>query len=322
MVFAVLVSGCTPLALNRLDQLKTGCETDDLHACLQLGELSCVTGSGSYCQDISIFQTEMQLMCEAGNQPACEVLEIGPWPGANGYNPKANLEAATEQCAKKSSFFICLGLFDYQKTKDLSDDCKSGKIDKCFELQQLPIHRESLSQSAYLLHAINPGKASIVFVVPAGISNFMASYEISILEIKDDNVKDDALDMIGNLERNTFFVGEFNPGKHLFMSYRSVLIGNDTDFIYADLMPGRVYYVRYDGEKLNPVSIKDKSMGDLKNSIDSGIWIGSNSDGWTFKPEKSSDFWQRILSKYTENYLKWLQRPAAEKQHLAPEDGE
>ena len=111
------------------------------------------------------------------------------------------------------------------------------------------------------------------------------------------------------------------PGKRLFM-----VIGQNADFMAADLLPNRTYYVRvvsrigWWSERrywLKPVDGKELNSLNFKQLLATYRWAGMTD---------AADQWARsnmadIESKRTEYYPDWVRKPESERPHLAQGDG-
>jgi len=157
-----------------------------------------------------------------------------------------------------------------------------------------------------------PDKAMVVFLRPSGLGFGIQS---SVFEVTDNQPL-----LVGIVAAKTKIAYEVQPGNHLFM-----VIGENADFMTADLLPNRTYYVQVEPRMglwkarfgLQPVSEKELNAPEFKSSLAECKWVGKTED---------SENWARgnmasIQSKRAEYYPDWVKQPNAEKPHLSQQDG-
>ncbi len=157
-----------------------------------------------------------------------------------------------------------------------------------------------------------PGKALVVFMRPSGLGFAVQS---SVFEIKDGYPA-----LAGIVAAKTKVAYRVNPGKYLFM-----VIGESADFLSAEILPDRTYYVRVEPRMgmwkarfgLEPMRQKDLGSAEFAGELSECKWVEkiAASDAW------ASGNMVSIQSKRTEYYADWIKRPEAERPHLRPEDG-
>lgn len=155
-------------------------------------------------------------------------------------------------------------------------------------------------------------KALVVFSRPSGMGFAIQSSVYEIIS--------DAPTLIGIVAAKTKVAHQVAPGQHLFM-----VIGENADFLSANLLPGKTYYVYVAPRMgmwkarfaLEPKRRTDLDSAEFKAELEECKWVETNSE---------SNQWMQgnltsIHSKRAEYYKDWLQRPAPEKLQLLPEDG-
>jgi len=157
-----------------------------------------------------------------------------------------------------------------------------------------------------------PGKAMVVFMRPSGLGFAIQS---SVFEIRDNYPA-----LVGIVAAKTKVAHQVNPGKYLFM-----VIGENADFMSADLVAGKIYYVRVEPRMglwkarfgLVPVAQKDLASAELAGDLSECKWVEKNADSESW----ASGAMVSIQSKRTEYYPDWMKQPEAERPRLLPEDG-
>jgi hypothetical protein len=157
-----------------------------------------------------------------------------------------------------------------------------------------------------------PGKAAVVFLRPSGLGFAVQS---SVFEVKDNQSL-----IVGIVAAKTKVAYQVEPGKRLFMA-----IGESADFMTAELLPDRTYYVTVAPRMgfwkarfgLEPVSAKDLDSPEFKSSLADCKWV---------EKTNASENWARgnmasIESKRAEYYPDWMNRPELERPHLSQDDG-
>lgn len=157
-----------------------------------------------------------------------------------------------------------------------------------------------------------PGKAMLVFMRPSGLGFAVQS---SVFEIKDNYPA-----LVGIVAAKTRIAHQVDPGKYLFM-----VIGENADFMTAEVAAGKTYYVRVEPRMgmwkarfgLQPVAQKDLAGAELASDLRDCRWVEKNaaSESW------ASGAMVSVQSKRTEYYADWIKQPEAERPHLRPEDG-
>lgn len=157
-----------------------------------------------------------------------------------------------------------------------------------------------------------PGKALVVFMRPSGIGFGVQS---SVFEIKDNYPV-----LIGIVAAKTKVAYRVSPGKYLFM-----VIGENADFLSAEILPDRTYYVRVEPRMgmwkarfgLEPVGQKVLGGAGFAGELNECKWVEktAESDAW------ASGSIVSIQSKRTEYYPDWIKQVEANRPRLLPEDG-
>ena len=160
--------------------------------------------------------------------------------------------------------------------------------------------------------APEPGKAMVVFMRPSGLGFAIQS---SVFEIKDNYPA-----LVGIVAAKTMVAHQVNPGKYLFM-----VIGENADFMTAELVAGKTYYVRVEPRfgmwkarfGLQPVQQKNLAGAEFAGDLKDCKWVEKNADSESW----ASGAMVSIQSKRTEYYADWIKQADAERPHLRPEDG-
>lgn len=160
--------------------------------------------------------------------------------------------------------------------------------------------------------AAAPGKATVVFLRPSFMGSLIQS---SVFEVKDNQSL-----LVGIVAAKAKVAYEVDPGKRLFMA-----IGESADFMTADLLPNRTYYVLVEPRiglwkarfGLKPVSGKELDSPEFKSSLAECRWV---------EKTDAAENWARgnmasIESKRTEYYADWVKQPEPERPHLSQDDG-
>ena len=156
------------------------------------------------------------------------------------------------------------------------------------------------------------GKALVVFMRPSGLGFAVQS---SVFDVKDNQPA-----LIGIVAAKTKVAYQATPGKHLFMA-----IGESADYIEADLLPDRTYYVQVAPRMglwkarfgLEPMKAGALDTDVFKKDIAECTWVEktAQSEAWAQANMTS------VLAKHTEYYKDWQAKPAGERLALKPEDG-
>ncbi len=157
-----------------------------------------------------------------------------------------------------------------------------------------------------------PGKAAVVFLRPSGLGFAIQS---SVFEVKDNQSL-----LVGIIAAKTKVTYQVEPGKRLFMS-----IGENADFMTADLLPNRTYYVLVTPRMglwkarfgLEPVRAKELDSPEFKSSLADCKWV---------EKTDASENWARgsmasVESKRAEYYPDWIKQPEPDRPHLMQGDG-
>ena len=157
-----------------------------------------------------------------------------------------------------------------------------------------------------------PGKAAVVFLRPSTTGFAVQS---SVFEVKNNQSL-----LVGIVAAKAKIIYQVEPGKHLFMA-----IGESADFMTADFLPNRTYYVLVSPRMglwkarfgLEPVREQDLDSPDFKTSLAECKWVENTpaSESWARENMKS------IESKRIEYYLDWVKQSESERPHLTQGDG-
>lgn len=156
------------------------------------------------------------------------------------------------------------------------------------------------------------GKAMVVFMRPSGLGFAVQS---TVYEVRGNDVA-----LIGVVAAKTKVAYVVDPGMRLFM-----VIGENADFMSADLLPNRTYYARV-GPRLGlwkarfglePVPAKELGSASFESDLRECRWVEKtpSADAWLAQNLDS------VQSKRLEYYADWAAKPAAEKPALVPGDG-
>jgi hypothetical protein len=162
--------------------------------------------------------------------------------------------------------------------------------------------------------APEPGKALVIFMRPSGLGFAIQS---SVFEVQENNP---VPALIGIVAAKTKVAYRANPGKYTFMT-----IGENADFMTAELLAGKTYYVRVEPRMgmwkarfgLEPIAQKELAGTKLAGELSECKWVekSAESDAWAVANMPS------IQSKRTEYYRDWIKQEEAKKPRLLPEDG-
>ena len=161
-------------------------------------------------------------------------------------------------------------------------------------------------------YAPDPDQALIVFMRPSG---FAAAIQSSVFELIDDDPK-----LIGIVAAKKKVAYNLGLGEHLFM-----VIGESADFMKADILPGKTYYVVITPRmgvwkarfSLKPIHKDETDSKNLAKWEKECHWVEKTnaSDQWA---DSNMPSIQNKKVKYMET---WLQRPENERPILRTEDG-
>lgn len=160
--------------------------------------------------------------------------------------------------------------------------------------------------------APEPGKALVIFMRPSGLGFAVQS---SVFEIKDDMPV-----LVGIVAAKTRVAHQVPPGQYLFMT-----IGENADFLSADVVAGKTYYVKVEPRMgmwkarfgLEPYRQKDFGTAAFTGDLDGckPVVKSAESDAWAASNMMS------VREKRTSYYGDWMKKPEAERPRLMPEDG-
>ena len=156
------------------------------------------------------------------------------------------------------------------------------------------------------------GKAMMVFMRP---SDFGGAIQSSVFEIVNDSPE-----LIGIVSANAKVSHQVEPGSYLFM-----VIGESADFMSAELEADKTYYALVTPRmgvwkarfSLKPIHAAELDSEEFTGWFDECQWMKKipAADGWAQENANS------IYSKYKEYYADWMEKGAAERPKLLPQDG-
>jgi len=133
-------------------------------------------------------------------------------------------------------------------------------------------------------------------------------------------VKDEQPALVGIVAAKMKTAYQLEAGKHLFM-----VVGESADFMSADLEADKTYYALVTPRmglwkaRFSLKAVHENELGSSKVNewLDSCSWVETNeaSNRWAEKNRKST---KSLHDKY---YVKWMGKAAADRPHLAPQDG-
>lgn len=157
-----------------------------------------------------------------------------------------------------------------------------------------------------------PGKALVVFMRPSVLGSAVQS---SVFEIQDNQPA-----LVGIVAAKAKVAYQAAPGSHLFM-----VIGENADYMQADLLADRTYYVQVSPRMgmwkarfgLEPVKPATLDTAAFKSELADCAWVEktAQSDSWARENMSS------VLAKHSEYFKEWQAKPADQKPALAPADG-
>ena len=160
--------------------------------------------------------------------------------------------------------------------------------------------------------APDPGKALIVFMRPSTLGFAIQS---SVFEMKGDTPT-----LVGIIAAKTKVAHQVSAGEYLFM-----VIGENADFMTAEVLAGRTYHVRVEPRMglwkarfgLEPVRQAELATAGFAASFKGCRWVEKTPDaeGWAASGMTS------IQSKRAEYYPDWIKQPEADRPRLLPQDG-
>ncbi len=156
------------------------------------------------------------------------------------------------------------------------------------------------------------GMSRVVFMRPSGMGYAIQS---SVFEVRGSNPS-----LVGIVAAKKKVVYEVEPGEHLFM-----VIGESADFMSAELEADKTYYslvtprmglwkARF---SLKPIAADELDTEQFNEWLAACTWVEKSdaSDQWAMANLPS------IQEKRQEYYKKWMEKDAAERPHLRPQDG-
>ncbi len=172
-----------------------------------------------------------------------------------------------------------------------------------------------------------PGKALIVFVRPPTYITLVDSARAPVFEARNSESapetggKDSKPEIIGILNAKTMTAYQIEPGRHLFM----VVGGENADFMTADVLPDRTYYVLIlarPGKFRVRFSFKtadkqEQGSKDFKEIIASSTLVAKTTEALDYAASNM----RSIRSRQYQNYRQWTQKPESERPRLLPDDG-
>ena len=156
------------------------------------------------------------------------------------------------------------------------------------------------------------GKAMVVFMRPSGVG---AAVQASVFELKGTQPA-----MAGILASKTKVAYQADPGKRLFM-----VIGENADFLEADLLPGRTYYA-YVSPRIGMWKARFVFEPKRRQDLDAADFITALNEARWVEVTPQSDAWMAgnlasIQTKRNEYFNEWQSKPEAERPGLRQEDG-
>jgi hypothetical protein len=170
-------------------------------------------------------------------------------------------------------------------------------------------------------------KALIVFVRPPSGVTIVDYARAPVFRAKNSDSapetvgKDSEPEIIGILNAGTMVAYHVDPGRHLFV----VVGGEDADFIIADVLPNRTYYVLVLARpgrfrvlfSLKAVGKQEQRSKDFKETIGSSRWVVKTPEALNYAAANMPS----IRSRQYESYLLWTQKTESERSRLLPDDG-
>lgn len=131
----------------------------------------------------------------------------------------------------------------------------------------------------------------------------------------------DGVQLIGVVPYGTKLPFQAEPGEHTFM-----VIGESADFIQANLLAGKTYYVEVTPRmgwgatrfSLDPVSQRELGKRSKRKEIDQCALIRNTDSAYSWAQAHAT-----AINKKHESYLaKWKEKPEADRPYLHADDGE
>lgn len=157
-----------------------------------------------------------------------------------------------------------------------------------------------------------PGKALVVFMRPSGLGYAVQS---SVFEVRNNQPE-----LIGIVAAKAKVAHQGAPGKHLFM-----VIGESADYMEADLLPDRTYYVQVSPRmgmwkarfSLEPVPLENLDTATFKTDFAECAWVEKSPQSEAWARENMGS----VLGKHAEYFKDWNATPADKRPALKPQDG-
>jgi len=157
------------------------------------------------------------------------------------------------------------------------------------------------------------GKSKVVFMRPSGVGYAVQS---SVFEIKNNEPS-----IVGIVAAKTKVAYEVEPGEHLFM-----VVGESADFMSATLEADKTYYAMVTPRmgwwkarfSLKPVHAGELGSDQFKTWLDECQLVEPSEETAAWAKENSVS----VQQKYDKYYKAWLEKEAAERPKLSPEDGQ
>ncbi|VAW90884.1 hypothetical protein MNBD_GAMMA21-618 [hydrothermal vent metagenome] len=172
-----------------------------------------------------------------------------------------------------------------------------------------PVAKMNHSELSEVVTTPDPGKALVIFMRPGALG-----FAVHATVYDDDK-------LIGTVPYNTKLPYMAEPGKHMFM-----VISESADFMQADLIAGKTYYVQVVGRmgwwrarfSLLPFSAKDLKTKEVQDWIEKGQFV-KNAESLSEWDKNNHD---SVLIKREKYFPEWNAKSDAEKPYLRSEDGE
>lgn len=165
---------------------------------------------------------------------------------------------------------------------------------------------------AYVNTVPEANEAVIVF---ARVSDVYPWMQASVFELPEHG----PARLIGLVAAKRRIAFRTTPGRHTFM-----VIGDDADFMDADLQPGRLYHavarvrLGVGTPSFELVPVRAAERGQLAGWLADVTWVETTHEALTWAHENAAD----IEAKRSEYYPKWMQKASSQRPALLPEDGQ
>ena len=172
-----------------------------------------------------------------------------------------------------------------------------------------------------------PGKAVVVFFRPPSGVTFVDYARAPIFRTQSAefvlNTSENSAgpEIVGILSSNTKIAYQVDPGKHLFM-----VQGEGAEFIAADVLPGKVYYVLISASpskrgpprySVKAVDTRQQTPKDFKELLEKAIWVVKTPESLSYTTANIN----AIKTKQAEGYRLWKQTAETGRAYLLPEYG-